>query len=94
MRLAFGRPATNTVGIPYALLLAVVIGACSGQAPPQQAPEKASGSTAAADPAVPVDDNAPPAYEAAIPEDMRSRLHESFTGDFDEMVKRRSSARA
>ena len=44
--------------------------ACSRQAPRQQAPDKASGSTTAADPAVPVDDNAPSAHEAAIPEEM------------------------
>jgi hypothetical protein len=31
----------------------------------------------------------PPAYESALPEDMRSLVDQSFTGDFDAMVKRR-----
>jgi membrane-bound lytic murein transglycosylase MltF len=89
VRVAFDKPATNNLGIPCALLLAIAIGACSRQAPQQQAPDKPSGSTAAANPAVPPDDNAPPANEAGIPEVMRSRLHEPFSGDFDEMLKRR-----
>jgi membrane-bound lytic murein transglycosylase MltF len=32
---------------------------------------------------------APPAYEAALPEDVRSWLAKPFTGDFDQMVARR-----
>jgi membrane-bound lytic murein transglycosylase MltF len=31
----------------------------------------------------------PPAYETALPEGLRTQLHETFTGDLDEMVKRR-----
>jgi membrane-bound lytic murein transglycosylase MltF len=31
----------------------------------------------------------PPAYEAALPEGVRAHLYERFTGDFDEMAKRR-----
>jgi membrane-bound lytic murein transglycosylase MltF len=31
----------------------------------------------------------PPAYESALPEDMRTLVDNSFTGDFDEMIKRR-----
>ena len=92
MRVAFARPPTNKLGIPCALLLVIAIGACSRPAPQQQTPERASSSTAAApadDPAGSLDENAPPAYMSEIPEEMRSLLHESFSGDFDEMVKRR-----
>ncbi len=35
------------------------------------------------------EDTQPPAYESALPEDMRSIVSQPFTGDFDEMVKRR-----
>jgi membrane-bound lytic murein transglycosylase MltF len=31
----------------------------------------------------------PPAYESALPEGMRNLVDQSFTGDFDEMIKRR-----
>ena len=31
----------------------------------------------------------PPAYEAALPEGVRAHLYERFTGDFDQMAKRR-----
>ena len=37
----------------------------------------------------PGDDDAPPAYESGLPAEMRSLIHQPFTGDFDEMVKRR-----
>jgi len=35
------------------------------------------------------EDLPPPASESALPEEMRSIVHRPFTGDFDEMVKRR-----
>ena len=37
----------------------------------------------------PDDDDGPPAYESGLPDEMRSLIHKPFTGDFDEMVKRR-----
>ena len=47
---------------------------------------------AAASPGAAPGDDAPlppPAYEAALPEGVRARLFEKFTGDFDQMVARR-----
>jgi len=65
--------------------------ACSGRkeaAPPAaHAPAgAASASSAAAEAEAPLP---PPAYEAALPESVRSLVAQSFTGDFDQMVKRR-----
>jgi membrane-bound lytic murein transglycosylase MltF len=45
-----------------------------------------TGQTAASQPG---DADAPPANESGLPEEMRSLIHQPFTGDFDEMVKRR-----
>ena len=49
--------------------------------------------TSAAGPAAPTDASEeplpPPAYESEIPEGLRAQLDQPFTGDFDEMVKRR-----
>jgi membrane-bound lytic murein transglycosylase MltF len=67
-------------------LLAVVVllgaAACSGQ-------EEASTAAPASAGASGEEPLPPPAYESALPEDMRSLVDQSFTGDFDEMVKRR-----
>ena len=58
---------------------------------PAGAPPAPAGASPAA--AVPADDAAAPlpptAYEAALPEGVRARLFEKFTGDFDQMVARR-----
>jgi membrane-bound lytic murein transglycosylase MltF len=94
----------NTTRLSF-LVLAVVIAGCSSQksttdqaANPAQSPAGASspaGQAAAPAPAgqsaasQPGDEDAPPAYESGLPEEMRSILHKPFTGDFDEMVKRR-----
>jgi len=51
------------------------------------APTAASGQAAAGQRGD--EDLGPPAYESALPEEMRSLIHKPFTGDFDEMVKRR-----
>ena len=58
-------------------------------------PEEAAQSTAAASREAPAgtapteEPLPPPAYESALPEDMRAVVDTTFTGDFDEMVKRR-----
>jgi membrane-bound lytic murein transglycosylase MltF len=63
-------------------------------APPQADAAKTAPASTAVQAAVPPDDadDLPiplPAYEAALPEGVRSRLFEKFTGDFDQMVPRR-----
>jgi membrane-bound lytic murein transglycosylase MltF len=52
--------------------------------PPVEAPQKAA--TPASEAEIPLP---PPAFEAALPEDIRALISAPFTGDFDEMVKRR-----
>jgi membrane-bound lytic murein transglycosylase MltF len=68
------------------IILTLILGACSSQSP---APRTAAGATPA--PVSPEDDTIPPTpspYDV-LPPDVRARLDEPFTGDFDEMVKRR-----
>jgi ABC-type amino acid transport substrate-binding protein len=71
-----------------AVLGTLVSAACAAPPPedgkPSPASREAAASTAPAEEPLP-----PPAYESALPEDMRSLVDSSFTGDFDEMVKRR-----
>ena len=69
-----------------AVLGLLVSAACTGTAPEEanQSASTASASTASAEEPLP-----PPAYETALPEDVRSLIDTAFTGDFDEMVKRR-----
>ena len=69
-------------------LLAIVVmllaSGCSGQE--EAAPAASAGSSASTSSEEPLP---PPAYESALPEDMRSLVDQSFTGDFDEIIKRR-----
>ena len=65
----------------------LVSAACAGPATEEAAktaPAASAASTAPAEEPLP-----PPAYESALPEDMRAIVDRTFTGDFDEMVKRR-----
>jgi membrane-bound lytic murein transglycosylase MltF len=52
--------------------------------PAGQSPAGQPAASQAGDEALP-----PPAYESGLPDEMRSIIHKPFTGDFDEMVKRR-----
>lgn len=54
-----------------------------------ESPGDAPATTVVAAVSQPGDEDEPPAYELALPEEMRSLIHQPFTGDFDEMVKRR-----
>jgi membrane-bound lytic murein transglycosylase MltF len=82
-RLAYRRSRT-WLGVFALVSLAYASSGCGGG--PATAPAS-SPSTAAA----PAADASlqPPAYEAALPEGVRAQLYERFTGDFDQMVKRR-----
>jgi membrane-bound lytic murein transglycosylase MltF len=72
------------------LVSAVTLSACRGSAPadttktPAAAPEQAAAPAPDAEPPLP-----PPSYETALPEGVRSMIGAPFTGDFDQMVKRR-----
>src|SRR6476659_7067149 len=79
--------------VSAALLLLALAGACSKSAPPQ-ASQTGQPPAAAAAPAQPESKTAPaadsaPEYEAVLPEGLRQAVDKPFTGDFDEMVKRR-----
>jgi membrane-bound lytic murein transglycosylase MltF len=69
----------NTSGTP----------AQNAQAPAESAPAGATPEAAAVSAAEPEIAFAPPTYETALPEDVRSLIGTPFTGDFDEMAKRR-----
>jgi membrane-bound lytic murein transglycosylase MltF len=66
-------------------VLGILASAGCGPAPEEAATANsgAATSTAAEEPLP------PPVYESALPEDMRAIVDTSFTGDFDEMIKRR-----
>jgi membrane-bound lytic murein transglycosylase MltF len=66
------------------LLLLVVAAAASGCSPKGTATKPAAAAPSQAVAALP-----PPAYEAAMPPEMRSLVDKTYTGDFDGMVKRR-----
>ena len=68
------------------LLTMVVLAACSGQQPAQQEGEPAAHGIATPD--APIPDTASPLD--ALPEAVRAVIDKPFTGDFDEMVKRRA----
>ena len=76
-------------------VLAALQAACSGGAgtPPAQGaaqPAQAAATATAGAPQAAADgDDAPPAYEAALPVELRVLLQQTYTGDFDGMVKRR-----
>ena len=67
-----------------AALVAIAMAGCGGDT------SKAPAAGAPAPAATPAEDPLPPsATEAALPESLRAGLFKPFTGDFDEMVKRR-----
>jgi len=69
------------------LLVASSVGAGAGRAEPKaphEVPQTAA--TSASETEIPLP---PPAFEAALPEDIRALLTAPFTGDLDQMVKRR-----
>jgi DinB family len=78
MRNRFGCSAWLSIVVLVAVATATA--ACGGGA------AKAAADNAAAAPAA---TDAPPATEAALPETLRAILSQDFTGDLDEMVKRR-----
>jgi membrane-bound lytic murein transglycosylase MltF len=73
---------------PVALgCLVILFSGCSrdaSTAPATESGKPAAASSGASDGSLP-----PPAYETALPEAVRTVLSSKFTGDFDEMVKRR-----
>ena len=81
------------------MMLLATLGGCSKSTPQQAAtPGQASPASAPAAPAAAPPQSAPepvpdpesaPEYEAVLPESMRAIVDRPFTGDFDEMVKRR-----
>jgi membrane-bound lytic murein transglycosylase MltF len=79
-------PSRTLLGAVAVVSLAFATPACGGNPAKGQA-------TASPAPAAPADAAdaplPPPAYEAALPEGVRAHLYERFTGDFDQMVKRR-----
>jgi membrane-bound lytic murein transglycosylase MltF len=73
------------------LVLAVLIGGCSspdqkGGAAGTAATPAGSAPAAASEPTEPIP---PPTYEVALPEELRGLIDKPFTGDLDEMIKRR-----
>ncbi len=82
-----GRHRSRTGPGAFALVaLAYATSGCGGgpAKAPADAPPAADAPADAADAPLP-----PPAYEAALPEGVRARLFERFTGDFDQMKERR-----
>jgi membrane-bound lytic murein transglycosylase MltF len=72
------------------LTLAVVTGCSGGKEEATSATTGPAAAPPAAEPAVAAEEPLPPlAYESALPEAVRAELNETFTGDLDEMVKRR-----
>ena len=73
--------------LPIVLFVASAsVAGCSRDATPdgQTAQQTAASGAAADDEEIP-----PPVYESALPEDMRSSVDQTFTGDWEEMIKRR-----
>jgi membrane-bound lytic murein transglycosylase MltF len=72
-------------------VLGILVSAACGTPAPQEAAQstpaasrEGAASTAPAEEPLP-----PPVYESSLPEDMRVVVDRSFSGDFDEMIKRR-----
>jgi membrane-bound lytic murein transglycosylase MltF len=95
MRTAAGNVVAITLAACLALLSSLSITGCSDR---KEAPKPADTSPpvttpSATEPAAPVpatEEPLPPlAYESALPEVVRARLNQSFSGDLDEMVQRR-----
>jgi len=80
------------LGVVALVGLAIAFTGCGGgtpKAPAGQTPA-ASGAPPAAKPAVEAEAPLPPpAFESELPEELRNAIAKPFTGDFDEMVKRR-----
>ena len=80
------QPYVGIVLASFALLCASLsVSGCSGKKdePKSAAVERAAPEAAREEPLPPL------AYESALPEAVRAKLNEPFTGDLDEMVKRR-----
>ena len=82
------------LSIPFAMALAACFAGCSGNsaAPEKGGPPAPAAAPAPATPAPkaePAEEIPPPAYEAALPEELRRIITDTYTGDFDGMVKRR-----
>jgi membrane-bound lytic murein transglycosylase MltF len=80
------------VGILAIVAAGTVVAGCGGSsstAPAEQAPAAAA-IPAATTPATQPEDQLPsPAFEDGLPEGVRAQMYKPFTGDLDEMVKRR-----
>jgi membrane-bound lytic murein transglycosylase MltF len=82
-------PRVSTCFSVAGLLLVASLAAGPGRAGPKapvEAPQEAATPAGEADIPLP---SGPPAFEAALPEDIQALLTAPFTGDFDQMVKRR-----
>ncbi len=66
------------------LVAALSVSACSGGQDATTSTTESAAPTDAGEEPLP-----PPAYESEIPEELRAQLDKPFTGDFDEMMKRR-----
>jgi len=81
---------------PLPLVLLLTAAACTGQqpaAPPSTAPAAAAPATAAPTPSSPAADTPIPDTVSpldALPQNVRGLVDKPFTGDFDEMIKRRA----
>src|SRR5262245_46472949 len=80
----------------FVLGLALFLGGCSAPVSEPASSEGRSGGSADSSPggsreaASPVEEALPPpGYESALPEDVRSLVEQTFTGDIDAMAKRR-----
>lgn len=87
--LALGR----WLSVVAAMAVATAVVGCGGstqKAPGEQTPAASGAPSPAAKPAEEADAPLPPpAYEAALPEGVKTILAKPFTGDFDQMVARR-----
>ncbi len=82
----------NTIKISCLLCLVLLAGGCSRtrESAPDQTQKPAAEKPAAASADRPGEEPLPPpAYETGIPEEMRAIIDKTFTGDLDEIVKRR-----
>ena len=85
-----GRPLDLVVVFLVSLLLAACSGGKDESKPAGRTGETTATTTPSAASAGEAEEPLPPlAYESALPEDLRGHLDEPFTGDLDEMVKRR-----
>lgn len=84
------RPSIASMFLIAILCAAALIAACGGEKPAGQATPPAAGQPAAAAPETGEATPAPaPMLQTELPDAVRALVAKSFTGDFDEMVKRR-----